>query len=211
MKQLFILPKTVGASLPAQPSQTWLDAFPDGAVLTLESSLRDTTIAPRVVWVRFAVGMDLTQLLLQTKAIAHVPFVLMSDIPNESEGGFALAHGAAGYCNSHASVEVLHQVAQVVEHGGLWVGQQLLDQMVKALAKLSSTPETPTAPALRPLLSEREWEVAMLVAKGESNKEIARHLDISERTVKAHLGAIFDKTKCRDRLQLSLKINRVLD
>lgn len=211
MKQLFILPKTAGVFAPAQPSQTWLEAFPDGAVLTLESSLRETAVVPRVVWVRFSAGMDLTQLLLQTKTITHVPFVLMSDIPNESEGGFALAHGAAGYCNSHASVEVLQQVAQVVEHGGLWVGQQLLEQMVKALAKLSANQETAAAPSLRPLLSEREWEVATLVAKGESNKEIARHLNISERTVKAHLGAIFDKTKCRDRLQLSLKINGVLD
>ena len=56
-------------------------------------------------------------------------------------------------------------------------------------------------------LSEREGQVAKLVAGGASNKEIADRLSIAERTVKAHLTAIFEKTGARDRLQLSLKVN----
>ena len=42
-------------------------------------------------------------------------------------------------------------------------------------------------------MSDRELEVLVLVARGERNKEIARHLGISERTVKAHLTSIFNK------------------
>lgn len=49
--------------------------------------------------------------------------------------------------------------------------------------------------------------MAKLVAGGASNKEIAGQLSITERTVKAHLSAVFEKLGLRDRLQLSLKIN----
>ena len=55
-------------------------------------------------------------------------------------------------------------------------------------------------------LSEREAQVARAVAQGRSNKEVAEQLFISERTVKAHLGAIFDKLGVRDRVQLVLKL-----
>lgn len=61
------------------------------------------------------------------------------------------------------------------------------------------------------MLSGREITVAQLVGQGASNKEVARQLDIAERTVKAHLTAIFEKLQVRDRLQLSLRINGVRD
>jgi DNA-binding NarL/FixJ family response regulator len=53
-------------------------------------------------------------------------------------------------------------------------------------------------------LSARELQVAQAVAEGRSNKEVADLLSISERTVKAHLGAVFEKLGIRDRLQLVL-------
>jgi DNA-binding NarL/FixJ family response regulator len=56
-------------------------------------------------------------------------------------------------------------------------------------------------------LTEREREVARAVASGASNKEIARRLGITERSVKAHTGAIFEKLGVRDRLQLSLVVH----
>ena len=51
--------------------------------------------------------------------------------------------------------------------------------------------------------------MARLVAGGASNREVAEQLSITERTVKAHLSAIFEKLGLRDRLQLSLRINGV--
>jgi len=46
-----------------------------------------------------------------------------------------------------------------------------------------------------------------VVAEGKSNKEVARALKISERTVKAHLSAIFEKLGVRDRVQLVLQLS----
>jgi DNA-binding NarL/FixJ family response regulator len=49
--------------------------------------------------------------------------------------------------------------------------------------------------------------VARAVSAGRSNKEVADKMFISERTVKAHLGAIFEKLGVRDRLQLVLRLS----
>ena len=53
-------------------------------------------------------------------------------------------------------------------------------------------------------LTKREYEIATLVGRGESNKRIANRLDITERTVKAHLTEIFRKLQITDRIKLAL-------
>lgn len=62
-------------------------------------------------------------------------------------------------------------------------------------------PQTPTAGTLSP----RERDVVQLVAAGLRNKEIARHLHISEKTVKYHLGRIFDKLGADSRTEVLLR------
>jgi len=57
-------------------------------------------------------------------------------------------------------------------------------------------------------LTPAEHKVAKLVARGQSNLEIAFNLKITERTVKAHLTSIYEKTKTGSRLSLALLINR---
>jgi DNA-binding NarL/FixJ family response regulator len=57
-------------------------------------------------------------------------------------------------------------------------------------------------------LTEREHAVADLVAQGQSNLEIAYNLNITERTVKAHLTSIYEKTGTGSRLNLALLINQ---
>jgi DNA-binding NarL/FixJ family response regulator len=122
----------------------------------------------------------------------------------------ALALGAAGCCNSRSAPAVLRQVAVVVSNGGLWVGQSLLRQLVGATSRrLGQLPGGAENDDWSGFLSEREVQVARLIANGASNKEIADRLVITERTVKAHLTAIFEKLGVRDRLQLSLRVNGV--
>ena len=84
------------------------------------------------------------------------------------------------------------------------VGPALMARLLRALgARL--TRAAPRADVLDGL-SAREREVAEAVAQGLSNKEIALRLALTERTVKAHLAAVFDKLGVRDRLQLVVKI-----
>ena len=58
-------------------------------------------------------------------------------------------------------------------------------------------------------LTPRELQVARMVHLGGNNKTIARELSISERTVKAHLSAIFRKLNIQNRLHLALFLNDV--
>ena len=59
------------------------------------------------------------------------------------------------------------------------------------------------------ILTEREYEVAMAVGQGLSNREIAEQLGLGERTIKAHLTTTFEKLQVRDRVQLALAVNRL--
>ena len=61
------------------------------------------------------------------------------------------------------------------------------------------------------VLSSKELEVAQLVAKGDSNKEISKQLDIQLVTVKKHIGNIFTKLKVKDRVSLAIFINKNKD
>ena len=59
-------------------------------------------------------------------------------------------------------------------------------------------------PVVVPTLSPREWEVARVLSEGLTNKAIGKQLGISERTVKAHLTAIFSKLEVSDRTQAAM-------
>lgn len=63
-------------------------------------------------------------------------------------------------------------------------------------------------PGGRPLFSDRETQVAALIAEGQSNKEISSSLEISEPTVKKHVGHILEKLGLADRLQAGLYLAR---
>lgn len=122
--------------------------------------------------------------------------------------------GARGYVHTLAAPEVLKQVALVVTNQGVWVGQELLAKVLggsfKALQQRAEGGETFNTAELGSL-TDRERGVALAVVRGATNKEVARQLDITERTVKAHLSAIFKKLAVRDRLQLILKLAPIVE
>lgn len=137
-----------------------------------------------------------------------IPCVVLSDQPTDEEALAAFAAGARGYCNTHAAAQLLVQIATVVRQGGLWIGESLMKRLVSATGRIQGgVAPTVEREAWSKSLTDREKQVARTLASGASNKEIARALGITERTVKAHVGAIFEKFQVRDRLQLSLRIN----
>ena len=187
---------------------SWQEAMPRAVMLgrdQLATSFSDTT---GVYWCRLKAGEALNN-VMPPKALrtGHL-VVVLADEPDESVVSEALAAGASGCCNTYAAPQVLRQVALVVENGGLWVGQSLLQKLVGTTSRLiGQRMSGQNGQDCLSQLSEREAQVAKLVAGGASNKEIAGQLSITERTVKAHLSAVFEKLGLRDRLQLSLKIN----
>jgi DNA-binding NarL/FixJ family response regulator len=106
----------------------------------------------------------------------------------------AIDAGAAGYLLKDAAPD---ELARAVRAAAL--GDAPLDP--KAARALLSARET-AAPA--EALSEREREVLLMVAEGLPNKQIARRLEISEKTVKSHLTRIFRELGVTDRTQAAL-------
>ena len=196
----------------SEPLSRWRDAFPSAEIrLNFDSgTVFAAPIHERVViWLHLpAESGELTEHIERVRAMTPgCPVVILSNLPSEQEGLTAFAAGASGYCNALAVPEMLRQVAAVVEQGGLWVGPDLMKRLFGAISArfgLSANNATTLAE-----LSPREAQVAQAVARGATNKEIARALSITERTVKAHLSAIFNKLDVRDRLQLSLLVNGV--
>lgn len=174
----------------------WLIAFPEAKI---SPSVPKDLPAGSIVW--------LHNMLPDSARPAGVRFVVMHDEPSDDKGLEALAHGASGYCNAHATPELLRTIKSVIHSNGLWVGESLLNRLVGGIGTRSQmSGRHEQHPSLQ-ALSEREREVALCVARGESNKEITRNLNIAERTIKAHLTAVFEKLGVRDRLQLAILLN----
>ncbi len=161
-----------------------------------------------MVWARLQAGVAVAQILeFVRKDIGEVPIVVLRDQPGDEEANNCFAAGVGGYCNTHATAEMLKRVADVVLQGGLWIGESLMQRLLQGTARMPMPAPLGTPPDWAALLTEREHQVALAVAEGASNKEVARRLGITERTVKAHTGAIFEKLDVRDRLQLSLVVH----
>ncbi|AVI63979.1 response regulator transcription factor [Halomonas sp. GFAJ-1] len=199
MKHWFI---TTDGSLKAR----WIKAFPEASILTPQT-LSDHLQPNDVVWLLTTV--EDWHVLINAVTTKGAIAVVMSYAPGEREALQALDLGARGYVHTFAAPDVLNQVALVVTNQGVWVGQELLAKVMggtfKALQNRLGGEEDQYSECLN-VLTERERGVALAVARGATNKEVARQLDITERTVKAHLSAIFKKLTVRDRLQLILKL-----
>jgi DNA-binding NarL/FixJ family response regulator len=137
---------------------------------------------------------------------AGLAVLAASSRPDDDEGLAVLNAGASGYCHSHAPLDTLRQALEVIDSGELWVGRALLSRLLRLVD--TRLPRTDLADWAAPL-TEREREVAHHAAIGESNHAIADALGITERTVKAHLKAIFEKLQVADRLQLALRVHGV--
>ncbi|WP_409525866.1 response regulator transcription factor [Nitrincola sp. MINF-07-Sa-05] len=114
----------------------------------------------------------------------------------------ALNAGARAYLNALSNPAILQQAAQTVDSGGLWLPSEMINKVIRVISGLLSDQEKPSCDLSA--LTDREKEVATAVVKGGSNKEIANELDITERTVKAHLSSVFEKLGVRDRMHLLL-------
>lgn len=184
-------------------------AFPDAKRLGTVAELSGD-----IVSVAASVWLDLTSTpvsgraaLTQQAVQFGVPVIVMQAMPDAGDAFAALKAGAQGYCHLHAAPEQLHEIALVVEHGGLWMPPEVMQRFLAVSTRVLPAPE-PVLPTLDNLTA-RELMVAEQVARGASNREIAASLEISERTVKSHLTVIFDKLNVRDRVQLALAMNNI--
>ncbi|MGD9000554.1 MAG: response regulator transcription factor [Granulosicoccaceae bacterium] len=136
-----------------------------------------------------------------------IPFMVFSNIPEENEGISLFAGGVSAYANTYMSPVLLAEAVRVVQLGEIWVGKKLMQRIIANLPRPNPEPDNNNVYNSLSQLTEREREIAALLAEGASNKAIAQQTGVTERTVKSHLTSIFRKTGTTDRLHLALLIH----
>jgi DNA-binding NarL/FixJ family response regulator len=111
----------------------------------------------------------------------------------------ALRAGASGFMLKDAPAEQLVEAIRVIARGDALLAPSVTRALIDEIARLPDT-SVDSFPGVGEL-TERELDVIKLMARGESNREIADDLFVGEATVKTHVGRILAKLGARDRVQ----------
>ena len=161
---------------------------------------------PDVILYDYDGNVDLAEELLdytESKKI-DTSIMMLNSYPLFSEGVRLLRKGAKAFMNSYAKPENLNRAIEAVHEGNIWLYPEFIQAMIKQ--SLFSHIEEENR---MKQLSSRQSEVAQMIAMGMSNKEIAKHADITEQTVKTHLKTIYEKLDVHTRLELAIMLNQI--
>jgi two-component system nitrate/nitrite response regulator NarL len=145
------------------------------------------------------------------RASLSARILALTDTVTESEGMAVLKAVAKGYCARTIDEEHLERAVAAVRRGEIWAPRTVVPGLIAELRSLIQGHRTDEVQSDRRLdrLTGRQRAIADLIGTGASNKEIANRLNITERTVKAHLTGAFRNVGVADRLQLALLLRDV--
>ena len=160
-------------------------------------------------------GVDAIPALKEAAPAARVLMLTVSE--NENDLAAALQAGADGYLLKTVESDQLADTIVKVVEGESVISPEMLTKLVSVFRSRPATapvgaPASAPAPLEPPreaapsadLLSPREREILLLIARGDSNKLIARELDIVETTVKIHVQHILRKLGLSSRVQAAV-------
>ena len=167
-----------------------------------ETKLRLAETKPDVVLCEVKLpGQNGLDLLREVPALCpETRIIALSDGQVDNDIVEAMRRGGRGFLDKQSPVELLLKCVRKVHAGEIWLNGRLTEALLhtfgtqQPVSKLNGKAE----------LSRHEMEVIQLVIQGYKNKDIAQKLFISEKTVKNHLSAIFNKLGVSDRLELTL-------
>ena len=129
--------------------------------------------------------------------------IMLSPDPNDEELFDVIRSSAVACLKKNSSADELIETIERATHGEYPINESVMDRPLVAkhvlkefqnLASLGENMESLVAP-----LTKRERQILKFVANGNTNKQIARKLDISEQTIKNHVSAILRKLNANDR------------
>lgn len=136
-----------------------------------------------------------------TRVSPNRPVVVLADILEWSSLVSTIGAGASGYLLKDISTEALVGSLDLVR-----MGEKVFPTDMSSLLLRGSRPAPPMLDGGGPLphLSQRENEILRHLVDGDSNKVIARRLDVTEATVKVHMKSLMRKLKCANRTQAAV-------
>ncbi|MEU4550188.1 response regulator transcription factor [Nonomuraea dietziae] len=144
-------------------------------------------------------GIEATRRIVRDRGQARVLILTTFDLDEYAFAG--LRAGASGFLLKNTMPEELLAAIRKVAAGDAVVSPRITRRLLETFAhQLPTGAAGASAERLR-LLTQREREVLVEVARGLSNVEIAEALQVAEATVKTHLGRILTKLELRDRVQ----------
>ncbi len=148
-----------------------------------------------------AKGFDL--LITVSNTYSHIPVIVISGSEEPRNMRKSIDNGASGFIPKSATTEIMLSAIKLVYSGGVYIPPGMLIPIQNKRKEENGTnvsliDETRDA-AYK--LTKRQKEVLDLMARGMSNKEIARALDISEHTVKIHVTAILKLLNAENRTE----------
>ena len=166
----------------------------------LENYLKTNT-SPIIVMVDELSIANIEICLIKLEPFPQVRVLLFNSIPEVHHASLLIGGIVKGYENSFLDKANLIKMLRSVESGKRWLFPDLTHYIINKYIDDTSTKE----PEFMPLLTAKEKEVALMVADGLTNKEIAQSEKIALSTVKGHIHKIFEKAGVSDRVSLALK------
>lgn len=142
-------------------------------------------------------GIDTLKAMRVADIFAKVLVFTVSD--NHDDVVAALKAGADGYLLKDIEPEELLSAIKKAASGQMPISERLSSALAQAISKRPSD----SAPSLE-VLTEREVQILRAIAEGDSNKMIARKLDITEGTVKVHVKKVLKKLHFRSRVEAAV-------
>ena len=147
-------------------------------------------------------GLEATRRISRDESLARTRVVILTTFDLDEYVHQALRAGASGFLLKDTLPVDLLNAVRVVAAGDALISPRITRRLIEEFARRPEPGATVAASAALGQLTEREREVLELVAKGQSNAEIAAQLYVSHATVKTHVSRLLMKLDARDRAQL---------
>lgn len=171
----------------------------------LDGIKRAKALAPDVILLDLNMpglsGLETLRLLLQDMPNCAVVILTVSEEADEL--GQALREGARGYLLKNIDADSLTTAIRRAAQGIPVIAEPMTSKLV-AQFRATSEPAPHSESASRVHLTAREMDIVQCLVRGESNKVIARNLDVAESTVKIHVQNILKKLNLSSRVQIAV-------
>jgi DNA-binding NarL/FixJ family response regulator len=147
-------------------------------------------------------GIEATRRILHTSP--HISVLVVSMYEDDDSVFAALKAGARGYLLKGALKAEILRAIRAVTSGEAIFGPAI----ARRLMQYFSTPRQDVPREAFPELTDREREILELIARHETNPEIARRLHLSQKTVRNHVSNIFTKLQVSDRAQAIVRARK---
>jgi len=147
-------------------------------------------------------GLEATRRITEDPSLAATRILILTTFDLDEYVHEGLRAGASGFLLKDTMPVDLIQAVRVVAAGDALIAPRIMRRLIEEFVRRPEPAGAAEATAALDQLTDREREVLELVAKGQSNAEIAEALYVSHATVKTHVSRLLMKLDARDRAQL---------